>query len=301
MSDEAPYEESPSEKPDKPAGRPEPEDGKSRKDPFWKPTEADKRRWSSTFSGLGGISIIVSLVGLYAHTSVAIVLWSAVAVLLLVGATLAVRLTENRPVELPLLAGVIGVLVVACLAAGGIYSYVSRPPARPVVASTAPATSTTTLVPASPDTSPSSVAPPIRHQGILVLLGNGATSYDLDSTASNWGAAEGSWLWQNMQYFPNDGSGQPELAIANAPASDVLLGTSGHWTYQDCANADYIGYSDPDYSKNDTVGSAVYPGHGICVLTFNNTATKTDGGHYALLVVLARTPVTLTLQITVWQ
>jgi hypothetical protein len=48
-------------------------------------------------------------------------------------------------------------------------------------------------------------------------------------------------------------------------------------------------------------GHAAHGKPGICVRTFDNTRHKTDGGHLALLVVIARTPSTLTLKITVWQ
>jgi hypothetical protein len=48
-------------------------------------------------------------------------------------------------------------------------------------------------------------------------------------------------------------------------------------------------------------------GHGICVITQNTfepgtkELLKSDGGHFALLVVKARTSTTLTAQDTVWQ
>jgi hypothetical protein len=134
------------------------------------------------------------------------------------------------------------------------------------------------------------------------MLGDGATSYDLDSTASDWDASTGPWVSQNIQYFPDQENGrEPTLNIAEEPVDEVVLGTGGHWTYQDCAAARYNGSYNPKINPNYAIGAAIDPGHGICVLTFDNTSSKTDGGHYALLVVKARTNTTLTLQITVWQ
>jgi hypothetical protein len=53
---------------------------------------------------------------------------------------------------------------------------------------------------------------------------------------------------------------------------------------------------------NVVQGPVLDPGRGICVITQNTTnPRKTDGGHYVLLVVVARTGTTLTLQVTVWQ
>jgi hypothetical protein len=335
MSGDTAHQVSSSGKPDEPENQPESKDEKAppgektRKTSSWKPTEDDKRLGSLALSVLGGISAITSLVALYARGSGAIVVWSAVVVLLMVIAIYVVRLTQDRQVTISLLWGVTGVVVIAGLAAGGIFVYVNRPAARPIAApsasaassrTTAPATSTTSLAattpPATPKTSPDAspdaspdpsphtppviAVPAIRHQGTLVLLGNGTTGYNLDSTASDWGKANGSWVWQNIQYFPDSG-GVPALNIANAPASDVVLGAGGHWTYQDCKDARYLQYGNPQIKKNNPVGPAVNPGHGICVLTFDNTSTKTDGGHYALLVVVARTSATLTLRITVWQ
>ena len=147
------------------------------------------------------------------------------------------------------------------------------------------------------------VTPKVRREGIFALSGNGA-AYDLDSRAANWGQTIGQpWTDQNIEYFPGH---TPVLAIAGEPASDVLMGNRGHWTYQDCANARYdssFSASNPNTAK----GSALNVGHGICVITQNTfepgtkTLLKSDGGHFALLVVKARTGTTITVQVTVWQ
>jgi hypothetical protein len=42
-------------------------------------------------------------------------------------------------------------------------------------------------------------------------------------------------------------------------------------------------------------------GSGICVKTFDNTTSKTDGGHCALLVVVSHSQNELVFQVTVWQ
>jgi len=147
------------------------------------------------------------------------------------------------------------------------------------------------------------VTPKVRREGILALSGNGA-AYDLDSRAASWGQTIGkAWTDQNIEYFPGR---VPLLAIAGEPATDVLMGTRGHWTYQDCADANY----DSSYTAsnpNTAKGSALNVGHGICVVTQNTfepgtkKPLKSDGGHFALLVVKARTSNTLTLRVTVWQ
>jgi WD40 repeat protein len=139
-----------------------------------------------------------------------------------------------------------------------------------------------------------STVPAIRRQEVLILDGNG-TAYDLDSLAANWAPSSGTpWTAQNIMYVP----GIPILDIAGAPATDVLLGSEGGWSYQTCADAHY----DPSFVDNPNVpeAAALDPGNGICVET-ENTSQKRDGGHFALLVVLARTQAQLTLQVTIWQ
>lgn len=106
------------------------------------------------------------------------------------------------------------------------------------------------------------------------------------------------WTFQNIEYDPTQG-----LLIADEPMTDVLMGTGGNWTYQDCVQAHY----DPaDNLKNpNNIGMAdLKPGNGICVHTRNdsvNNPGKTDGGHHVLLVVKKVTPTALTLEVKVWQ
>jgi hypothetical protein len=141
--------------------------------------------------------------------------------------------------------------------------------------------------------------PKVRRQGTLPL--SNGTAYDLDSLVPGWDSSSGKpWVAQNIMYAATGDNGLPVLDIAGAPATDVLMGTRGPWNYQSCATAHY----DFSYVNNPNVaaGSALSPGHGICVITRNTKQPlKTDGGHYVLLVVKARTNTTLTLQITVWQ
>jgi hypothetical protein len=189
-------------------------------------------------------------------------------------------------------------------------SYVTGPPARPqrrtrlLVAAAAAVLiaaglsfAAWSLIAPRPPASP----PSVRHQGTLALLGDNQTSYDLDSMAAGWDAATGTWISQNIQYVPSGGPRhQPTLEIASALESGVLLkGPDSHWTYQACAAA--RGAS--SYPPNPSVQAitAIDPGDGICVCTFASTRHKTDGGHLALLVVIARTRSELTLKITVWQ
>lgn len=147
-------------------------------------------------------------------------------------------------------------------------------------------------------------APKIRRKGILTLAGGG-TAYDLDSRAANWNPSIGvAWTFQNIEYLPHWKGHIPALAIANEPLTDVLMGAWGHWTYQSCAQARYD-HSLPG-NPNGVTGSALDVGHGICIITQHTVKPdkkplKTDGGHYVLLVVKARTSKTLTLEVTVWQ
>jgi len=129
---------------------------------------------------------------------------------------------------------------------------------------------------------------PVRRHGRLVLAGNG-TAYDLDSLRPDWDSSVGvAWTAQNIEYAP----AVPGLLIAGAPYTTALLGTGGHWTHRDCVRAKYGGVPN---------GKAVHVGHGMCIRTINVRGKKTDGGHLALIVVLARSRSSLTLQVTVWR
>jgi hypothetical protein len=297
-----------------------------RPNPWWQPSQADIYKITLFSMIAGSLAAISAVVELFTKSGIVTFAVSAGILLLAIAAVLVSRPSEARSKRLALLLEIGGAIVLAGVTAVGILVYAgqpsrspstpSAPPTSPSAptspasvinspagpASTSPSSGKTSPV-VSPDTSPVTSSdngtPPIRHQGTLVLLGNGQTSYDLDSTASDWGAADGSWQSQNVQYFPVNSNGVPMLDIANAPENDVLMGTAGHWTYQDCANARYI-QSFAASNPNSPLDKALDPGHGICVLTFD-TPAKTDGGHYALLVVLARTGTTLTLRITVWQ
>jgi hypothetical protein len=138
----------------------------------------------------------------------------------------------------------------------------------------------------------------------LVLQGNG-TAYDLDSKASDWDAISGhSWIDQNISYVPDGDNGKPLVQFSGSPGTDVVMSGSGPWSYHACANAPY-GVNQSIPGPNVIAGAALDIGRGICVETQNVPLTslsgpKTDGGHYALLVVRAITPTTLTLEVTVW-
>lgn len=146
---------------------------------------------------------------------------------------------------------------------------------------------------------------PVRRRGILVLRGNN-TAYDLDSLAPDWDPLRNApWAGQNIVYLPDVSGGQPGLRIAGEPASDVLMGAGGPWSYRDCRHASYDQQGAPD-NPNVPVGAALDVGHGICVRTADTVTPdgaplKTDGSHYVLLVVKARTAAALTLAVTVWR
>lgn len=276
------------QRPTMPDSRPEPANEPS------KPPSATSRRrlWGrvrDTLSALsavvGALASIVTIAALYVHGSTAILIWSVSVLIAAVIVVAVITWARGRTLRVPALAGIASALVLAGATAGGIVVYRDHPQAAP---------------PGSG--SSAGGTPTIRHQGILKLPGDDVTSFDLDSTAKNWGMAKGTWkyTWSNIQYIPYE-NGPPTLDIANAPAADVVLGTGGHWDYKTCADADYLSYGDPGLDRNDTVGINIDPGHGICVITFNNDPQKKDGGHVALLVVVSRTVAVLTLQVTVWK
>jgi len=244
-----------------------------------KPGDAEKATLAWTYAFVGVISTIVAFVSFYARGSTALLALSIGIVL--VGSAVIAGLTRIGALRarLPRLL-LIGAIVIGAAIGGGIGLSI-RPAGSHITLRT----------------------PPIRNQGVLVLQGDGLTSYDLDSTASNWGVGTGiSWISQNIQYFPDqENNGQPTLNLPYEPEHDVLLGKGDHWTYADCAHANYIQSYDSKTNPNYLIGNAIAPGKAICVQTFDNTPQKHDGGHYALLIVLARSDTTLTMRITVWQ
>jgi hypothetical protein len=136
-------------------------------------------------------------------------------------------------------------------------------------------------------------------------VGNG-TAYDIDSLAANWAPLiNHSWIKQNIAFEPDGNSGKPLVLFAGSPYTDVVMTGTGPWSYQDCASAPY-GANHSLNGPNIITSPALDVGHGICVETQNTASTsnggpKTDGGHYALLVVQGITSTTLTLKVTVWQ
>jgi hypothetical protein len=54
-------------------------------------------------------------------------------------------------------------------------------------------------------------------------------------------------------------------------------------------------------NPNTPTAASLTKGSGICVKTFDNTTSKTDGGHYALLVVVSHSQNELVFRVTVWQ
>jgi hypothetical protein len=201
------------------------------------------------------------------------------------------RAAHVAGVRILLVAGLLGAVASASVFLGNGTSRAAARLAKPAVQSATAGANTT---------------PKVRRKGILVLAGNG-TAYDLDSRVADWDPSVGKpWVDQNIEYVPQWKGSTPVLFIAGEPTTDVLMGPRGHWTYQDCADALYnpsFGASNP----NTAAGSALNVGHGICVITEDTDKPdskkplKTDGGHYVLLVVKARTGSTLTLQVTVWQ
>jgi hypothetical protein len=139
---------------------------------------------------------------------------------------------------------------------------------------------------------------------LLVLQGNG-TAYDLDSLAPDWDPIAGhTWIDQNIAYVPDGDNGKPLVQLSGSPATDVVMSGKGPWTYQQCSSAPY-GENQSIPGPNVIAGAALDIGRGICVETQNAPLTssggpKTDGGHYAVLVVKAITPTALTLEVTVW-
>lgn len=238
---------------------------------------------------VGGVSALVSLVALYVRGNTAIVFWSAGLVAVAVVAIIVIRLADGKRMDVSLLAALIGIIVVLTAAAvGGIIVYNARPSAPPSAATT-PTSAASTTAP---------VGPAVRNHGPLAMLGDGATSYDLDSTSSDWGAGTGNWVSQNVQYYPTEGNNGPTLNIANEPVDDVVIGKGTNWTYSDCANAHYDATYHPN--PNYVFGANITPGTAICVHTFN-TATKKDGGHYALIEIVSHTATVLNVEIKVWE
>lgn len=131
------------------------------------------------------------------------------------------------------------------------------------------------------------------------------TAYDLDSLSADWDPIAGhNWIEQNIAYDPLGDNGKPVVQFAGSPATDVVLSGEGSPSYQVCAHAPY----DPNASTTGPSaldGAALDIGREICVQTSNvpRTSTggpKTDGNHFALLVVKAITPAALTLEVIVW-
>jgi hypothetical protein len=135
-------------------------------------------------------------------------------------------------------------------------------------------------------------------QGTLVLRGNG-TGYDLDAVNTRFTAAtDRIWTVQNIEYFPRGNAGNPAIAIAGSPYTDVAMGRKGPWTYQDCLDAPY-GASTSATSPNLITGSSLQAGEGICVKT-QNTAAKHDGDHIVLVIIRSISSTAVTVQVTVW-
>jgi hypothetical protein len=143
-----------------------------------------------------------------------------------------------------------------------------------------------------PSKTPGGSAALVRRQGTLVMADDNSF-YDLDSLAPDWGHVSAEMITgvQDLTYVLKPlPRAKPHLYIYGRVA--VLVG--GSWTAQACVNAAYrdtLGQAD--------VGYLVHAGQGFCVETFNSDA-KTDGCHLALLIVKARTPQSVTLNITVW-
>jgi hypothetical protein len=140
--------------------------------------------------------------------------------------------------------------------------------------------------------------------GTLVLASNG-TAYDLDSLVAGWDPIAGhNWVAQNIAYDPTGDKGKPVVMFAGSPATDVVMSGEGPPSYRACAHAPY----DPNASTTgpDVIdGPALDIGREICVETSEVPLTstggpKTDGNHFALLVVKAITQDALTLAVTVW-
>jgi hypothetical protein len=200
-----------------------------------------------------------------------------------------------------LLSALLGIMVL--VAGFGVLHKVTGPRSNPLVNPTSPVVPHTSTLISPPDSSPpNNGTPSVLRHGVLVLLGNG-TGYDLDSPVSDWSPSIGvPWQMQNIEYVPDFTNGDvPGLLIAQAPATDVLMGYRRNWSYQDCANATF----DPSYNPtnpNVPDGPALDIGHGICIETRNTSVPlKNDGGHLVLIVVKARSSSSLTIEVTVWK
>jgi hypothetical protein len=138
----------------------------------------------------------------------------------------------------------------------------------------------------------------ILGQRTLVLKGNG-TGYDLDAVNTGFAPLyQRSWTVQNIEYFPHGIGGNPSIAIAGSPYTDVTMGKNGPWTYEDCLEAPY-GDNASAPGPNVITGSSLRAGEGICVET-QNAATKHDGNHIVLLIIGSVTSAAVTVQVTVW-
>lgn len=134
--------------------------------------------------------------------------------------------------------------------------------------------------------------------GILVLQGDG-TAYDLDAVKTGWAPlANHTWITQNIMYDPTGYNGAPLIDIAGSPYTNVVMSGSGPWTYANCAAVHY-GANPSTVGPNAVTGASLKVGEGICVRT-RNTAIKSDGNHFALLVIKKVTQEQVTVDVTVW-
>jgi hypothetical protein len=147
-----------------------------------------------------------------------------------------------------------------------------QPPPTSSTGSAAPPTDSTASA------SPAIVEPAKHNTGELTLPNDGATSADLDSTASDWGVHKGPWTGSGIAY------GGDGLGLSGSPGNTALMGSGGGWTYASCR-------TDASYGSA-AQGTAIDPGHGICY--------ETNAGRQALIVVKSRTDSAITLDITVW-
>jgi hypothetical protein len=235
---------------------------------------------------LSSISTVVSL-----PSSRGVALGFGLLILLPVGLTLIKRIRDWRYWNY-VLAGTCSVLLLAL-----IITLLQLRGQKPTSAAALAASSSTPAAHQSSSPPATPTAPAVRRHGVLVLDDKG-TAYDLDAPPPGWNSSIGvPWSFQNISYYHHQG-----LGISDEPITDVVMGTGGNWTYQDCARA-YYNQSYTDNSNNIGM-SDLRTGLGICVHTENdpkNNPGKTDGGHYVLLVVQNVSSTALTLEVTVWQ
>ncbi len=143
-----------------------------------------------------------------------------------------------------------------------------------------------------PTASSASTAPPSRvpwnHSTLTLMTGMNA---NLQSRSADFdGARSMNWPPGDVAYDKSsDGAPGYTLYLKDAPRTTAALGTSGHWGYDTCVNAQYGGNDDRNTPWQDNIAA----GHGLC---FNPS-----GDWYILLKVISQDATQITLDVTSWK